>query len=86
MIIKPYQTKIQIELEEPTAGALDLSSKPSAVEIGTVIAVGEFVGDIKVGDTLFFKAWQLDVIAYGGKNYYFLDVKGEGICAIIHND
>lgn len=85
MIINPYKSKIQVELEVPKVGSLDLSSKPSAIEIGKVIAIGEEVDKIKVGDTIFFKAWQLDIIAYEGINYYFLDANSEGICAIIEN-
>lgn len=86
MAINPYKNKIQVELEIPTVGNLDLSSKPVAIEVGKVIAVGSEVKDIKVGDTILFKAWQLDIIAYEGENKYFLNDNGEGICAIINNN
>jgi co-chaperonin GroES (HSP10) len=83
MTIIPLNSKIQIQIEQPTAGGLDLSSKASAVECGTVIAIGEEVTNVKVGDKLFIKAWQIDIINHNKETYYFTDSKGEGLCAII---
>lgn len=82
MIIKPYHHKVLINVQAPTAGELDLSAKPTVVEYGEVVAVGNLVSDLKVGDKLFFKAWALDVITHEGETYYFLDTQGEGICAV----
>lgn len=81
-------TKLQIQIDKPTAGSLDLSSKASAVECGTVVTTPdnsyiETIYKIKVGDKLLFKAWAVDIINYEGETYYFIDADSKGICAII---
>jgi len=83
MKIIPVGNKIQIEIEKPKAGKLDMSSKETAVENGTIIAVGEEVKGFKVGQKILVKAWCLDVISFNGINYYFLDSDSQGICAIV---
>lgn len=82
-MIVPLDNKIQIEIDKPTAGGLDLSSKATGTEFGTILAIGENVTKFKVGDKILFKAWQLDIINYEGEQYNFLDANGEGICALI---
>ena len=82
-MIIPVVKKIQIEIDKPTAGALDMSSKETAVENGTIIAMGEDVKGFKIGQKLLLKAWGLDVISYEGTNYYFIDFDNLGICAIM---
>lgn len=83
MIIIPYRNKIQLKIDQPTAGGLDLSSKPTTVEVGTVISDGfEHLKIIK-GDRIMFKAWAVDIINYNNENFYFIDADSEGICAII---
>ena len=83
MQIIPINNKIQLDIEQPTAGGLDLSSKPTTVECATVIAVADGITKFKVGDKLFFKSWQVDIITYNKLTYYFIDADGEGICAIV---
>ena len=82
-MIQPLGTKIQLELEKPTAGALNLDSKKTAVEVGTVLAVGDKVKNFKVGDKLMVKAWQIDIISYEDVEYNFVDEDATAICAII---
>ena len=83
MNIKPAQNKIYLKIEKPTAGSLDLSSKPTVVEYGEVISIGEGVSGVNVGDKLFVKAWALDVITFNKEVYYFIDVASGGILATI---
>jgi len=83
MKIIPLNNKLQIEIYKPKAGNLDLSSKETATECGTIIAIGDKVKGFKVGDKILYKAWQIDVISYEGKQYNFIDADGEGICALV---
>ena len=85
MTILPVGKKLQLEIEQPTAGGLDLSSKNTVVECGTIKAVPAptLVGDYCVGQKIFFKAWALDVITYNKETYYFIDSDSNGICAIV---
>lgn len=86
MTITPFTGKVYLSIEKPTAGGLDLSSKPTAVEHGEVIAIGEGVSSLHVGDKVFVKAWGLDLITYAGETYYFVDMDSKAICAVITND
>lgn len=89
MKIRPVGNRIQLEIEEPKAGELSLSSLPTAVEYGTVIAIGPMVATligqdpIKKGDKVFFKAWAVDIINYEGKKYHFIAQDTNGICAVV---
>ena len=86
MTIIPFTDKIYIKIEKPVAGSLDLSSKPTAVEHGEVVALGEGTeGTLKVGDKIFVKAWALDVITYNKETYYFVDINSKGILAILND-
>lgn len=79
-----FKNKIQIEIEKPIAGGLDLSSKETGTENGKVIAIGgDVVNQWILGKTILFKAWALDCIDYEGTKYYFISEDSEGICAII---
>lgn len=81
--MKPVNKKLAIEIEKPTAGSLDLSSKQTATEYGTITAIGDEVTKFKVGQKIMFKAWAIDVISYEGVNYNFITEDSEAICAII---
>jgi len=83
MKIIPLANKIQLKIEKPTAGGLDLSSKATATEVAEVMAIGEDVVKIKVGDVIMFKSWSTDIITYEGKIYYFITDNSDGICAVI---
>lgn len=83
MNIKPAPGKVYLKVEKPTAGSLDLSSKPTVVEYGEVIAVGADVGSVNVGDKVFVKGWALDVVTYQKETYYFIDIASGGILAIV---
>lgn len=77
--INPYKGKIWIELIEMEAGGLSVIGHNIVSEKGKVIAVGEGVDDVGVGDTLYVKAWGLDHVAIDGKNYYVADIDSKAI-------
>lgn len=82
--MQPIGNKIQIAIDKPTAGSLDLSSKATAVECGTVVALGKNVSnELKVGDKIAFKAWAVDILTIDSETYYFIDSDSKGLCAII---
>jgi co-chaperonin GroES (HSP10) len=83
MKIKPIGSRIQIEIDEPKAGALETSSLNVAKEKGKVVAIGQFVNDVKVGDEILFKGWAVDIITDNGKRYYFIDEESKGLCAVL---
>lgn len=98
MKIKTLGSRIQLEIEEPKTGALNVTSMPTAMEYGTITDIGadvdakyKFINDkkgtvestLKVGDKVMFKAWAVDIIQYGDTKYYFLDIKTGGLCAVI---
>lgn len=84
MKIRPMGNKVQIEVEEPSVGALDTASMPTAIEYGEVLSIGPDVKvDVKKGDHVFFKSWGCDIITYEGKRYYFVDMDTKSLCAVV---
>ncbi len=83
MKIKPLQNKVYLKIETPVVGNLDVSSRPTSIEVAEVIAVGDGVTFVKKGDKLMFKSWAVDICAYDGKQYHFIDLDSKGICAVI---
>lgn len=84
MKITPQPGILQLEIEEATAGALDTSSRDSAVEFAKVVAVDKVtVTGINVGDHVFVKAWAIDIINHEGKKYYFCNLETKGILAVV---
>lgn len=85
--IKPLGGNIQLEMEQAKAGALDTSSRESAVEFAKVIAVpNEYFEEnykIKVGDTVFVKSWAIDIITHQDKKYFFLNITSGGLLAVV---
>lgn len=84
MKITPLGGSIQLKIEKVSAGALDTSSKATAIEIGEVVAVGEDVTlKVKKGDTVFFKSWACDIVNHEEKPYYFVNQDTKGILAVV---
>ncbi len=79
--MKPLGNKIQLDIKEVKIGAIQ---SDSIEEHGTIIAVGEEVNKDKfpIGATLYFKAWQVDVISVDGEKNYYISADGDAICAI----
>ena len=79
--MKPLGNKIQLDIKEVKIGAIQ---SDSITEKGTIVALGaqcDSNNAIKVGRTLYFKAWGVDVITEGDKKYYFINADSEAICA-----
>jgi len=68
--MKPFGKRIQIEPIEKKE--ILTTSDKNLTEIGNVIAVGDDVGFVDVGDVLIFTSWGVDKVEYEGKFYYFL--------------
>ena len=83
MKIKPAKNKVYLKLEVPKVGGLDISSRPTAMEVAEVIDVGEGITEFKKGDKIMVKSWAVDVIDYQDQKYYFIDIDSKGICAIM---
>lgn len=88
--IKPRPGIVQLKIEEVTAGALNTSSRESAVEYAEVLAVGaeEVNGTgggstLSPGDHVFVKSWAIDIINHNDKKYYFCSMKSGGILAVV---
>lgn len=83
MKLKPLPDEVQIEIDEAKAGALHMDSLTTAVEFGKVVAVGEYVDHVKVGQRVAFKAWAVDIVNIEDKKYYFINMETNGIKATI---
>ncbi len=84
MQIIPQNNYIQLEVEKPIAGNLVTDSADVAVEIGTIIAIGEEVkGNYKINDRIFFKAWGTDIVNHEDKRYIFIAEDTNAILAKI---
>lgn len=81
----PLHNKIQLEIIEEKVGGIQ---SDAIQEKGTIVAIGkgiDFEGTpYKIGATLYFKAWAVDVITEGDEKYYFIDAASDAICAIKH--
>jgi co-chaperonin GroES (HSP10) len=83
-MITPTGSQIYLGLKTvQEVGVLDVSSKKTVNEWGTVQAIGPEVKEIKVGDTILFKAWALDTITYEKEEHFFIREDSGGICAIV---
>ena len=72
--MKPINNKIQLDIKELKFGAVQ---SDSIEEHGTITALGDYVNNSKfvVGNTLYFKAWAVDVITKDDQKYYFIKTK-----------
>ena len=77
----PLRYKIQLQIDEVKIGAIQ---SDSIQEKGTILAVGEYVDEstYKVGATLYFKAWAIDIISENGEKHYFISSDSDAICAV----
>ena len=82
MKITPQPNIVQLKIEEASAGALNTSSRDSAVELAEVVSAAEGTGFVK-GDKVFVKAWAIDIINHEGKKYYFCNLDTKGILAVV---
>jgi co-chaperonin GroES (HSP10) len=84
MKIKPIGDIIQLEIKQANAGVLNTSSRESAVEFATVIAVPkDYKGEINQGDSVFVKSWAVDIITHEDTKYHFVNINTGGILAVV---
>lgn len=83
MKIQPLSNIVYLKIEKPSVGALDISSRESAIEFAEVLAVGKGVEDIKVKDKIFVKSWAIDLISYNDEIYHFVNIESGGILAVV---
>lgn len=83
MKIKPQPGIVYLKVEEAKAGALNTSSRMSAVEFAEVLEVGDGVVSVKKGDKVFVKSWAVDTITYKDETYRFCAVETNGILAVV---
>jgi len=78
--MKPLGKKIQLDIQPIKIGAIQTDTVPESAKI---LAVGPDVSDVfKVGDTLVFKAWSVDVYTEGEDKFYFISSESDAILAI----
>lgn len=82
MKIQPLANIVYLKIEKPSAGALDTSSRDSAIELAEVLAVGSRV-DLQKGDKVFVKSWAIDIITHEDEKYHFVNIESGGILAIV---
>ena len=83
MAIKPAAGKIFIKLNELKAGALDVTNQNMLSEQGKVVAVGEGVASIKIGDEVVVKIWGCDHASIDNEDYYVTDITSKAILCVI---
>lgn len=84
MKITPLSNLVQLDIKEAQAGVLDTSSRDSAVEYAEVIAIGDKVTELAIGDKVFVKAWAVDIITHEEQKFYFVDINSNGILAKVN--
>lgn len=78
MTIKPFGNNILIE---PTKSSAILGE--SLCEYGTVIAIGDTVTRIAVGDTIGYLTWGIQSLDVDGTRYYLVPCTDEFILATL---
>lgn len=70
MMIKPYGRNILVEPVEKNQ-ILSADNRPLC-EYGKVVAVGDDVEWVEVGDTIGYTVWGVNHLEIDGKRYYFV--------------
>lgn len=81
MTIKPFENNILVKPVEKKEVAV--SDRSSLCEYGEVIAVGDQVTRIKVGDTIGFLVWGINKLEINDTVHYFVPETGEFILGTI---
>lgn len=85
--IETLGKRVQLKIDEPKAGSLDVTSLNVAKETGEVVGIGKDVDltawPIKVGDRVMFKAWAVDICTENGEKFYFISQPTDGLCGKI---
>lgn len=88
--LQPLGHKLLINIPQTKTGALQVQQGAQIQEVGTILAVSDYVAknygvyphkyDFKVGDTIHFKAWAIDIVTVDGETFYYLDADSDAIC------
>jgi co-chaperonin GroES (HSP10) len=81
MEIKPFGKNILVKPIEKKQ--ILVSSQPSLCEYGTVIAIGDEVTKIKVGDTIGYTVWGVNSLEIENEKHYFIPESGEFILGVL---
>lgn len=80
-MIKPFGDQILVKpIEQKT---VILAEKKTLCEYGEVLAVGNQVKEIKVGDKIGFTLWGLNMLDIDGTRHYFVKEDSDYILGII---
>lgn len=79
--MKPLHNKIKLDIKEEKIGSIQ---SDAIQEQGIILDVGMMVDEqlFKIGATLYFKAWAIDIITDGDQKHYFISADSDAICAI----
>jgi len=69
MKIIPIKNRIYFKPEDATS--ILITTTGNKKEKGLVLAVGKDVEEVKVGDTIIYTPWGVDVYEENGEKYYF---------------
>jgi hypothetical protein len=83
MTIKPLKNIVFLKIDRPQAGDLDISSRDTAIEFATVLAIGSEVTGVRTGDTVFVKAWAVDIVTHGNQTFHFCNLDTGGLLAVV---
>lgn len=76
-MFKPFDGKVEVQPLE--RDKIILSEDKLYIESGEVIAVGEGVTFVKVGDIIFFDAWKMgEAVEQDGTKHYVVTLDGQG--------
>ncbi len=81
MIFKPFGRNIYIKPTE--AKSVIINSAPSLTQYGEVIAIGDDVQKVKVGDTIGFTVFGVNHLEYDGARLYIIPETDEFILGTI---
>lgn len=85
--VKPYRSKLLLSIPETKTGSLVVQQGAQIQEVGTILAMGSHLDpkytELRVGDTIQFKAWAVDIITVDGEKFYYLDADSDAICGIV---
>ncbi len=81
MNLKPFGKNILIEPQ--ARNTILVSDQGSLCEYGIVVAIGESVEKVKVGDKLGFVVWGIQKLEVDEKTYYFLPENEDFILGFI---
>lgn len=84
MQIRPFGSRILIKPAAKTQ--VLVSDQGTLCEYGTVVAIGNDVVHVKVGDSVGFVVWGVEKLDVRDEIFYFIDEKSDYILGFIEED